>query len=112
MEQIIIGEASFFGYHCLIKVGQYFDTGNKSLQLLCRDTYMPVAKATINIPEVLKNDEVIIKDYSENTGVLDALTQAKFLTTTGRIVKVGYLYGIICTFNDYQKVQNLIGAIK
>lgn len=49
----------------------YYAQGTVALQFLHADTYEPILKATVNIPHiVLKKDEVLIKDWSENRGVL------------------------------------------
>lgn len=48
--------------------------------------------ATINIPEEpLDDDEVIIKDYSENEGMLATLIQAGILDRFARFVKTGHV---------------------
>jgi hypothetical protein len=56
-----------------------------------------VAVATVNVPDRrLKDDEVIIKDYSENMGVLQALVEAGIVKDTGRTVQLGFVHGHIC----------------
>lgn len=52
----------------------------------------PVATATVNVTRVserLLEDEVCVKDSSENEGMLDALTAAGIIEETGRRVKIG-----------------------
>lgn len=57
----------------------------------------PVATATVNIPEEkLLSGETLIKDYSENEGMLDALVEAGIVEDTGRKVKSGYVDIPVC----------------
>lgn len=74
-------ELTFKKYKCSIKLGQY-SNHRLAIQLvssvsdLSQDIYLgsPIATATLNIPEYnLKDNEIIIKDYSENQGMLDVL---------------------------------------
>lgn len=46
--------------------------------------------------ETLKDDEIAIKNYSENDGVLDFLVQEKIISTPIRTVKSGYVEIPIC----------------
>jgi len=50
----------------------------------------PYAVATVNVPEAqLAADEVLIKNWSENRGVLSALLMAGVIEDTGRTVVTG-----------------------
>ena len=52
----------------------------------------PVLIATVNIPtEELKDDEVIIKNYSENEGVLDVLVRAGVVSEPIRTIETGHV---------------------
>lgn len=52
----------------------YYENGRTAIMLLDVEDNGPVAKATVNVPEVeLKDDQIIIKDYSENEGMTEAL---------------------------------------
>ncbi len=52
-----------------------YATGNTAIRLIENGT--PFAMATINDPDVeLEKDQVLIKDYSENTGMVKALQEA------------------------------------
>lgn len=47
--------------------------------------------ATVNMPEIaLESDEVIIKTYSENEGVLECLMNANVISAPLRFVPAGY----------------------
>ena len=57
----------------------------------------PVAIATVNIPDYpLKEDEVLIKDYSENTGIMKVLLDAKVIEFTGKYVESGFTSIPVC----------------
>ena len=56
-----------------------------------------VAIATVNIPEIpLESDEVIIKDYSENEGMLKALLTAGIVAEPHRFVGSGFVTMPVC----------------
>ena len=57
----------------------------------------PMATATVNIPQVpLERNEVIIKDYSENEGMLETLVKAGIVEDTGKVVETGFVVCNIC----------------
>ena len=83
-----------------------YSNGRTALQLVSAvdvdDVYKgePIATATVNIPEMdLKENEVIIKDYSENEGMLEALVAAGIVVPTGRFVDSGFVTCPICILN-------------
>jgi hypothetical protein len=56
-----------------------------------------VAVATTNLPNVhLEEGEVIIKDYSENEGMLDFLLNNHIVERTGKKVNSGFVTMEIC----------------
>ena len=64
----------FAGYTCNVDIGSYT---NKRPLIGLIDNGCPVAIATINLPSIeTEPDEVIIKNYSENTGIDDVLIEA------------------------------------
>lgn len=80
----------FKDYTCRLVKHIYAGTGRIALELV--DDEGPVARATVNMPEVkLAPDEILIKDYSENEGMLDALVNAGVVTDTGRREACGYV---------------------
>lgn len=81
----------FKKWDCLIMHGKYYN-GRTALELIDAEDNEPVAVATVNIPEeILEEDEVIIKDYSENEGMLDCLVENKIVTPPHRYVNTGYV---------------------
>ena len=61
----------------------------------------PIATCTVNVPEYpLAADEVIIKDYSENEGMLQALLDAKVVELAGRSVSMGFVTSPVCILTN------------
>jgi hypothetical protein len=55
--------------------------------------WAPFAKVTVNMPEVHLNEgEILVKDYSENAELVEALVAAGWLIRTGREVSSGYIF--------------------
>lgn len=65
----------FRKWNCNLQFEQY-NNGRTAITLTEVETGDPIAVATVNIPEVeLGPDEVLIKDYSENQGILASLVR-------------------------------------
>ena len=68
--------------------------GNNRIAIECLDVVdgSPVAVATINLPDQpLKDNEIFIKDYSENSGMLDSLMAAGIVSAPIEMVKSGFV---------------------
>jgi len=73
-----------------------YANGRVALQLWSAEG-MPYARPSVNLPEVkMANDEVAIKDFDENQGLLDALVKAGVLEPTERFARSGYCQYPIC----------------
>jgi hypothetical protein len=60
---------------CTLTFDKYTN-GRTAMQLWCENGE-PMAKATVNVPDIdIPDDCVIIKDYSENEGMFKALVEA------------------------------------
>jgi hypothetical protein len=82
-----------------------YDNGRTAIQLLEKDLdmgmYTPYAVATVNLSHVLlAENEVLIKDYSENEGMLDFLTKNNIVSFTPNGVQSGYVWVPVCILND------------
>jgi len=78
-------------------VWSYYGNDRRALQLIDAVDFSRVATATVNIPDkALESDEVFIKDYSENEGMLDALVKAGIVEDTGRRVTTGHVTVPVC----------------
>lgn len=84
------------GYNCYLSFGKY-SNDRIGFELLDEEDAGCVAIATINMPEVnVKSDEVIIKDYSENDGMLDILVEAGVVSEPLRFVASGFISAPVC----------------
>lgn len=81
-------EVNFLEWRCHAVMERYADGGGLSLRLIDAEDQSSIARATVNLhDQESSDDEVFIKNYSENAGVLDALIAADLLTDTGRTVR-------------------------
>lgn len=80
------------GTACDVYVERYTEGDRLAIQLIERETGEPWATATTNLPDdPLGPDEVFVKDYSENEGMLAALVAAGLVEPTGRSVRTGFV---------------------
>ena len=86
-------KVKFKDWDCYVQKTKYFD-GNTALVLIDQEDSTPVAVATINHP-LLEKNEVGIKNYSENTGMLEALEDAGIVQQV-RTIKEGYITIPVC----------------
>jgi hypothetical protein len=77
-----------------------YSNGRVSLQLIDVTDGMPHSVATVNLPDVLLADnEVLIKDYSENDGMLNFLTENNIVIPTERGVQSGHVWVPVAILN-------------
>ena len=87
-----IGNVNFAGFDCMVQKTCYGENKRTALRLLDLTDGFPVATATVNISDVeLKENEVLIKNYSENEGMLEALESAGIVRRTGEYVSNGHV---------------------
>lgn len=81
-----------------------YNNGRTAIELLENDPEIgpvPYAVATVNMPDVLLADnEVLVKDYSENEGVLDFLIKYNIVTPTPNGVQSGFVWLPVAIVND------------
>ena len=59
---------------CTLAFSRYQSNERTSLQLIEKETGEPYMTASVNMPDVwLSEDNICIKNYSENEGILDVL---------------------------------------
>lgn len=93
-------EVKFKYWECDVCVGWY-NNGRLAIQLVDSENGEPVAKATVNLPHVvLEEDEIAVKNWSENEGMLEALQNAYIVTGVNRTIPTGNTYALICTLTD------------
>jgi hypothetical protein len=87
-------------WDCILYKDKYTDNGRTALILLDEHDYETVSVATVNVPEArLEPSEVIIKNYSENEGMLEFLVREGIVQDTGKkvkTVKTGYVDTPVC----------------
>ena len=83
-------QVHFAGHDCVVHADRYASNGYTALSLYDAKTDECVATATLNIPHVpLAPNQVFIKDYSENTGMLKVLEENGIIRVTGVYVPTG-----------------------
>lgn len=83
-------------YDVIIEKANY-SNHRTSLLLINKLTGEPIIIATVNlIDEPLEKDEVFIKDWSENEGVLKFLQDNKYVGEVITNVSVGYVFAQKC----------------
>jgi hypothetical protein len=93
-------KAKFKSWNCYIVFTKYRDNDRTAILLKDTSDSGPVATATINLPDVkLEEDEVIIKDYSENEGMVKCLIEAGVISSVVAYVKTGFVTVPICKLN-------------
>jgi len=81
---------------------RYYNNGRIALEILNADENsvefnFPYAVATVNMPDVLlEENEVLIKDYTENEGVLKFLVENNIVYATERGVESGFVWLPLC----------------
>lgn len=81
-----------YGIDCVIQLARYPDTERLALILLDKETGEDMTVATVNMPGIfLRSEEVMIKDWSENEGVLEALQKAGVVEPTGLTYPSGFV---------------------
>jgi hypothetical protein len=87
-------------YDVSVKLSKY-DNDRTAIQLTDVSDGMPYATATVNMPNVLLEDnEVLVKDYSENEGMLEFLIRNNIVTPTMQGVHAGHVWLPVATVND------------
>ena len=78
-----------------------YENNRTAIQLIDAIDGQPYATASVNVPDVLLLDnEVLIKDYSENEGMLDFLCRNNIVTSTPNGVQSGFVWLPIAILND------------
>ncbi len=93
---INLGTVQFHAWRCNAMLDHYLN-GQTAIRLLNCEDGSPIACATVNVPTYkLGAQEVIIKDWFENEGMLDALLKAGIVKDLNKRVSVGNALGHVC----------------
>ena len=86
---------TFLSTQCHLQFGRYRN-GRLAIQLYDGNGE-PFATATVNVPAMpLAQNQVLIKDYDENEGLLAALEGAGIVRTTGVRCRLGFVQADVC----------------
>lgn len=78
-----------------------YENGRTAIQLNDATDGEPYAVASVNMPNVLLADnEVLIKDYSENLGILDFLIKNNIVTPTPNGINSGFVWLPVVILNN------------
>lgn len=89
----------FLGIECSVKFSEY-PNGQTKIQLYDLLDGAPYCTATAPSPEPLMEEEVAIKNWSENEGILDALVAAEIIYAPHHQIRTGYANLQICNICD------------
>lgn len=108
-------EVQFKEWACTAEFNSYQEGNAIAIELIETQTGEPVAVATVNI-DGLMHDEVAIKDYSENEGMLMALILAGIVKPPHRYVRSGFVTIPIVRLElktlNYLEEQKALNALK
>lgn len=73
-------------------IGTYQKGGATYLNLVDKNEHESIAMCTVNLPEVpLGPGEIILKSYSENTGMLESFIEQGIVSAPLRYVQTGHV---------------------
>jgi hypothetical protein len=82
----------YSNYTVSLEWNEYGSNGRTALALIDAEDGFPVMMVTVNIPDAhLEPDEMIIKNYSENEGVLEFLQENNIVGPVIRTVRTGFV---------------------
>lgn len=90
----------------LVKKGKY-SNGRTALELIDTEDGIPYATASVNLSDVLlEENEIFIKDYAENEGILNFLVQNNIVKRTEKGVQSGFVWIPVCILNPESEWGN------
>lgn len=91
-----LGQVTFLEWTCDVYLTKY-DNGQNALLLQDAEDNSPIATASVALDIPQSPDEVFIKDYSENAGILDLLIKAGIISTPVNYENSGFVVIPVCT---------------
>ena len=89
------------GTICEVHHSLYKDNDRPAILLVDTEDHCPYMKATVNMPDLdLEEGLTLIKDYSENEGVLASLVAENIVIPTGRTITYGYVRMHVVSINN------------
>lgn len=100
-------EMEFNGYDCVVKKTKYVNNDNLALVLLDKVGGDMVAYVTVNGDYKLPEDTALVKDYSENKGMLEAIKKVGLVEEVLGHIPLGHVIAPIVKFNldDVEEMQ-------
>ena len=81
-----------YGHYTVRPEWGNYQNGMTALELIDTEDDEVVMVATVNIPDAqIEKDELIIKNYSENEGVLEALQKLGIIGPVLRTIRTGFV---------------------
>lgn len=91
-------EVNFKGHNCVIKSSKYTNNDNLALVLLDNESGELIAHVTVNSDKKFPSDVAILKDYSENEGLLDVIIESGLIVEVLGSVPLGYVTAPVVKF--------------
>ena len=87
----------FNGYGCTVSISRYLSTNTPAIILYDIEDGQEVLRPTTNLLDAeLKENQVLIKNYGENEGVLEALVEAGIISEPVGKMDSGFVELDIC----------------
>lgn len=97
MPKVHMETVMFKDWECDIVITRYTNNGRTALELRDHYTQEKITQATTNLTDYpLESDEVIIKNYSENDGMLIALQAHNIVGPVLRMASTGFVECPVC----------------
>lgn len=91
MKEFTFTTKSGGSYQVFIELGKYRN-GQTAVSLIDAEDGSPVATVTVCVPELsLDENEIIVKDYSENEGMLEFLLENNIVEERSEFIDTGYV---------------------
>ena len=87
---------TFNGFTGVLQFAEYFN-GRTAIMLVDSFEGEPIATCTVNVPtEPIEEGEVFIKNYSENSGMVESLVEAGVIEPPHRKFPSGFVQIEVC----------------
>lgn len=97
----------FKEWTCIIR-WKYYSNGRTALELVDYEDHQSIAVITVNLPnENLQSDEILIKDWSENEGMIGVLQKVNIIGPVIESVKTGFVTAKKCKLLIKQSNEKL-----
>lgn len=93
--------AEYKGEKVFLEVGVY-GNGQNAIQFM-DETGIPYFVATVAVDEHIESDELAIKSYSENEGVLEWMIKNEIVQEPHRFVQSGFVLIPVCKLTEDAK---------